>query len=238
MKQLSGNLVAKNVENMKRLSASDLEILSGEMNLDGVIRLNSADFPKLKEVKSLKWSALPNLQDMGFTAGIDKATNIDIQNTGIRSIKGFNFQAISTFFLANNAYITDITMGLGNVTKFLNLADNNKEVKVDLSNLIWAANLTFRSCASVSLGALSTVNGSLGLYKNSLDSFMAPNLTLIGNALAIENNEKLANISFPQLTKIQDNLDIRDNAGLLEVTGFPLLERVGGAFDVYGNMSK
>lgn len=238
IKKLSGNLVATDNANIKRISANDLETLDGEMHLEGLTRLYGVDFPKLKNVDSIKWSALPNLQTIGFTAEVEEAQKVDIQNTGLRSLKGINIEEVETLFIANNGYINEITMQLGNVSDSLTLADNNENVKVELPNLIWATNLTFRFCGSVSVPSLETLNGSLGLYNNGFESFSAPNLTTVGEALAVVANEKLSNISFPLLTKITDNLQIANNSALLEIDGFPALESIGGAFDMSGNMSK
>ncbi|MBO1764856.1 hypothetical protein JQN64_27145, partial [Escherichia coli] len=114
-------------------------------------------------------------------------------------------------FIANNGYIDDISMQLGNVSTSLTLADNNEAVKVQLPNLIWASNLTFRFCASVSVPSLETLNGSLGLYNNGFETFAAPNLTSVGEAVAIVANEKLNNISFPLLTQVKGNIQIANN---------------------------
>jgi hypothetical protein len=222
---------------MKQLSAPDLEQLDGEMHLEGLTDLNTLSFPKLKNIDSIKWGALPNLQDIGFDAEVDSAKTIDIQNTALRSLKGINIEEIDTIFIANNGYIDTITMQLGNVSKSLTLADNNQDVKVELPNLIWASNLTFRFCGSVSVPSLETLNGSLGLYNNGFSSFAAPNLTSIGEALAIVANDNLSNVSFPLLTKITDNIQIANNSKLGEVDGFQSLKSVGGGWDMSGNFT-
>ena len=223
---------------MKRLSADSLETLDGEMTLDGLTRLYAIDFPKLKTIESIKWNALPNLQNIGFTAEVTKADKIDIQNTALRSLKGINIEEVQSIFIANNGYINEISMQLGNVSDSLTFADNNEKLAVTLPNLIWATNLTFRFIGELKMPSLETLNGSLGLYNNGFESFSAPNLTTIGEALAIVANEQVSNISFPLLTKITDNLQIANNTNLTSVNGFPKLESIGGAFDISGNMSK
>jgi hypothetical protein len=237
IKTLKGNLVVKDNSQMKRLSASQLETLDGEMELDGATQLFSVDFPKLKTIDSIKWNALPNLLNLGFTAEVEKADKIDIQNTALRSLKGINIEQVDTIFIANNGFINDIEMQLGNVSDSLTFADNNEDVKVSLPNLIWATNMTFRFCGSVSMPSLETLNGSLGLYNNGFESFSAPNLTSIGQALALVANEKLSNLTFPMLQKINGNLQIANNTKLDKVEGFPALERIGASFDISGNMS-
>ncbi|KAF1358721.1 hypothetical protein EJ07DRAFT_179426 [Lizonia empirigonia] len=237
VKEINGDLIAENNSNMKRLSADSLEKLDGALNLDGLTRLYAVDFPKLKSVQSIKWNALPNLQSIGFTAEVDSADKIDIQNTALRSLQGINIEKAETIYIANNGYINEINMQLGNVSDSLTFADNNEKLAVSLPNLIWATNLTFRFIGSLKMPSLETLNGSLGLYNNGFDSFAAPNLTSIGEALAIVANEQLSNISFPLLTKITDNLQIANNTNLTSVDGFPKLTSIGGAFDISGNMS-
>ena len=238
VKVLNGNLVASKNADIKRIGASELEQLNGDLVLDELTRLNGIDFPKLKKVNTLKWNALPNLQAIGFTATVEEAKSIDIQNTGLRSLQGINIVKAEKLKIANNGYINEITMQLGNVSNALDFSDNNKAVKVDLPNLIWATNLTFRFCGSVSMPSLAKLNGSLGLYNNDFQSFSAPNLTEVGEALAIVGNDQLNNLTFPLLTKITDNLQIANNSQLMSIDGLPVLKSIGGAFDVSGNMSK
>ncbi|EDU47234.1 GPI-anchored cell wall organization protein Ecm33 [Pyrenophora tritici-repentis] len=237
VKKITGDLIATANSNIKQISASDLTELDGQMHLDGLTSLYAINFPKLKTVDSIKWNALPNLQEIGFGAEVTSAKNIDIQNTALRSLKGINIEEVEEVFIANNGYIDTISMQLGNVSKSLTLADNNEAVKVELPNLIWASNLTFRFCGSVSVPSLETLNGSLGLYNNGFESFTAPNLTSVGEAVALVANENLSNVSFPQLTKITDNLQIANNSKLIEVDGFPKLKSIGGAFDMSGNFT-
>jgi hypothetical protein len=237
IKKINGDLVATNNSNMKRISADSLEEVDGSIQFDGLTRLYAVDMPKLKTVETIKWNALPNLQTIGFTAEVTKADNVRIENTALRSLKGINIEKADTIFVANNGYINEINMQLGNVSDSLTFADNNEKLAVTLPNLIWATNLTFRFIGSLEMPSLETLNGSLGLYNNGFDTFSAPNLTSIGEALAIVANEKVSNISFPMLTKITDNLQIANNTNLTAIDGFPLLESIGGAFDISGNMS-
>lgn len=237
VKKITGDLIANDNDQMKQISASDLVTLDGTMNLQGLTSLYALNFPKLKTVDSIKWQALPNLQEIGFTSEVTKADKVDIQNTALRSLKGINIEEADEIFIANNGYIDDISMQLGNVSTSLTLADNNEAVKVQLPNLIWASNLTFRFCGSVSVPSLETLNGSLGLYNNGFETFSAPNLTSVGEAVAVVANEKLNNISFPLLTKVSGNIQIANNSELIEIDGFPKLKSIGGAFDMSGNFT-
>lgn len=237
IKHLAGNLVAPANSDIKRIGASDLVNITGEMNFEGLTALRSVDFPVLKNVSSIKWVSLPVLQNIGFTASVEAAKKIQIENTGVRSLDGINIVMADTIKVAGNPYINKIAMQLGNVSNALDLVDNNKEVEIELTNLIWATNLTFRSVGSISMPSLMKLNGSLGIYNSGLESFAAPNLTEVAKALAIVGNDKMSNLSLPVLQKVSENFQLANNSALDDVE-LPSLESVRGALDLSGNMSK
>lgn len=237
IQKLDGNLIIRNNSAIRAISAADMEEL-GTFELNDVQLLNSVAFPKLKTVDKLTWNALPNLQTLGFTEKITKAAEINIQNTQLQSLEGIDVEQVDTIYIANNRYINEIAMQVGNVSTSVILEANNPDVNVTFPNLIWAFNMTFRNCSSVEVPSLESLNGSLGLYGNAVTSFAAPNLTEVGGALAIVSNTELTNISFPELTIVGDNLQIANNTKLSEITGFPKLKTIDGALDFNGNMTE
>lgn len=238
IKKLDGNLVIRSNANIKRISGAEMEEITGSFTLDDVQTLTNVEFPKLKTVATLMWNALPNLQQLAFASEITKVSEINIQNTELQSLEGINVETVDKVFIANNRYIQDITMQVGNITQSLTLADNNADLNVTFPNLLWAFNMTFRNVSSVTVPSLETLNDSLGLYGNFFESFAAPNLTEVGGALTLVSNTKLTNISFPQLATIGDNLQVANNTELNSVDGFPKVETISGALDLSGNMTK
>lgn len=239
VRKIEGNLVMINNTAVNTLSADSLEEIEGDWVLDGVQGLGQLRFPALSTVENIRWNAFGNnLVSLDFGRQITKASKIDIQNTQLMSLNGINVETIDTLYLANNRYITNISMQLGNVTEGLVLEANNPEVTVSFPNLLWAFNMTFRNCSTIEIPSLQTLNGSLGLYGNVIKSFEAPNLTEIGGALAIVSNTELTNISFPLLKEVKADLQVANNTALHEVESFPELKTIGGAFDFNGNFSK
>jgi len=100
-----------------------------------------------------------------------------------------------------------------------------------------ATNMTFRNCSSVSLPSLANVTQDLGFYGNTMQSFVAPNLTTVGGLIFVDNTQ-LTNISLPQLTSVNQSYQIANNTLLKNVTGFPQLSIVGGALDFNGNFTE
>lgn len=239
IEKITGDLVVKNNSQIPSLSADRLTEIGKAFILDGVQGLNSLSFPSLRTVDTIRWNAFgPNLQSLGFDRQVTKAATVDIQNTQLQSLDGINVETLETLYLANNRYIANISMQLGNVTKGVTLEANNPEVTVEFPNLIWAFNLTFRNCSKISLPSLESLNGSLGLYGNVIEDFIAPNLTKVGAALAIVSNTELTNISFPLLETVNADLQVANNTKLSKVNNFPELKTIGGAFDFNGNFTE
>ena len=232
---ITGDLVANNVSQLTSLSADSLRKIGGAFDLNDCQILSTLNFPQLDEVDSIEWIALAALQGLSFTNMVKKASSVSIRNTQLNSLDGINLAMVDTMDIQNNDYLDDITMQLGNVSTELNIYANGRNVSVILPNLEWAARISIANASTISFPSLASVNGSLGLYSNFFESLQAPNLTDVGGTLAIVSNEKATNISFPQLTTVTGGLSVQNNTELADVSGFPVLETVGGALDMYGN---
>lgn len=234
---LDGNLIVTNNTNLRSISGNQLREITGTFEANDVQNLNSVSFPNLEKVDELLFNALPNLQSLGFTAQVSEATNVRIENTELQSLQGINIETADSIVIVNNRYINDVRMQLGNISTELTLEGNNADVKVAFPNLIWATALTFRDCATVDLPSLETLNSSLTLVGNAFTNFSAPNLTFVGGALAINENPNLAEVSFPLLEEVVDNLELANNTKLNKIESFPELVTIQGALDMNGNIT-
>lgn len=234
MQTITGNLIANNVTQMVSLAAKDLEEIGEMFELEQLTILSTLNFPSLKKVDAIKWTALPALQGLSFTEGVEDVGSLVIDNTQLNSLDGINLQVVDELSVTNNPYLTDITMQLGNVTKSFLLASNGRDLKVELPNLEWANNVTLRNCSEVSIPSLASINGSMGFYNGGFESLAAPNLTNVGGSLSFVSCEAVTNISMPQLTTIGGGFQLANNTALQSIDGFPAMETVGGALDFNG----
>jgi hypothetical protein len=124
------------------------------------------------------------------------------------------------------------------ITGTLNIAANYKNLVITFDNLQSANNMTFRNVSSVSMPSLYQVNGSLGFYSDTFQSFSAPNLTATGGALAFVDSPNLSNISMPKLIEVGAGFLIANNTNLLSIDGFPKLQTIVGALDFAGTFNK
>ena len=226
--------MAKNVNNMGSLSADSLQIIDDSFMLKNIQVLTTMNFPSLTQVDTVDWEGLPQLGGLSFTTGLQQVKSLSIQNTGLYTLEGVQLTEVDQFIVANNNYLTDITMPLGNVSTALSLEANGRNVNVNFPELIWAYNMTFRNCSTVNIQSLATLNGSLGFYSNYFHELSAPNLTTVGAGIAFVSNAQLTNISMPELKQVGGGLQVANNTDLRTIDGFPRLVRVGGAVDFNG----
>jgi hypothetical protein len=238
VQKLDGDLTATNVTQLTSLGADSLVEITGTFKLADVQILASLGFPRLESVDSIVFSGLPNLQELAWTTGVTKAAVVNIQNTEINSLSGINLEAVDTFYIANNRYLNDITLQLESVGNSLTLEANNPGVKVSFPNMIWANNMTFRNCSSISIPSLESINGSMGFYGNDIEEFIGANLTTVGKDLSFVSNTKLTNISLPLLKSVGGGFTVANNTLLEKVDGFPSLAKIVGALDFNGNFSE
>jgi len=234
--QITGDLFIDGAS-ITQLSGSQLSVIGGEFHLNELTRLSTANFPSLVNVGSIYWNALPNLQSLNFAQGVQMLKSLDIENTGLASLQGISLQTAESIFIANNNYLQQISMPLGNVTKGVNIGNNGQNLAVSFPNLKWAYNMTLRGVDSVSTPALQSVNTSLGFYASSFDTYSAPNLTTVGGALSFVSDTQLNNISLPALASIGNALYLVANPELKMIDGFPMLKTIGGALVAIGSFS-
>ncbi|KAG9951399.1 GPI-anchored cell wall organization protein Ecm33, partial [Aureobasidium melanogenum] len=240
VRTITGDLVATNNSLIPSISGDSLQIIGGAFNLNELQILSTLSFPQLSQVDSIQWNALAGLQQLSFTTGVQKASELNIQNTQLQTLDGINLAVVDTVFITNNNYLNDISMQLGNITNSLNIESNGGNVSAIFPNLIWANNMTFRNVSQIALNSLVSVNGSLGFYSNEFSSLQCANLTTVGSNkgdLTIVSNQNLNNVSFPQLKKIGGGFSIQNNTDLMVIDGFPKLATITGAFDLYGDFT-
>lgn len=237
IQRITGSLIADNVTQVTQLSADSLDTIGDSFSLSSLTILSSLNFPRLTNVQTIDWTALPALQGLSFTTGVQQASSVSIQNTQLNTLDGINLQTVDQMTIANNNYLDDISMQLGNVTTSLILEANGRNVSANFPNLEWAFNMTFRNCSTVTIPSLASLNGSMGFYANFFESIAAPNLTTVGGSLSFVSNEDLTNISFPELKTVTGGLQVANNTELKSIDGFPALETVGGALDFSGNFT-
>lgn len=172
---------------------------------------------------------------------MQQASSLSIQNTELSSLNGINLEVADSIYIANNPYLSQIQMQLGNISEAITIEANAQSATggsngtiVELTNLIWAANMTFINVSTVLIPSLETVNGSLGFYGNSMETISAENLTEVQGGITFNTNSVLSNITMPNLETVEGGLIMTRNPELAEIS-FPSLTTIGGALDLNGD---
>jgi hypothetical protein len=225
---------------LTEISSSTIKSIGGTFNLFNVTGLNYLSFDQLTSVSSIIWNIVPNFISVTFPQSISQANSVDIEDTTLKTLDGINLDTVDTFTVINNRYLTSISTQVTNVGSIINIASNGIGLTVDLPNLVWAANATFRNTSSVTIPSLATVNGTLTFDENLFSNLAAPNLTAIGTSsvgsLTLAGNPSLNNFSFPLLKSIAGANNIANNSALTNIS-FPSLTSVGGAIFFTGNFT-
>lgn len=240
--QIKGSLICENAGGLTSLSSTSIGTITGDFTLTNLTLLSTLSMTDLVSVGTIGWTALPALSQLTFPATVSTATSVTISNTFLSTLDGINLDTVETLQIDNNNRLKTFSTQVSNVTSSVNINANGDSLVVTFPNLIWAANMTFRNVSSVSIPSLAVINGSLGFYGNYMTSISAPNLTAVGDtatgsgSLAFVSNDKLANLTIPQLATVGGALQIANNTGLSSIS-FPALTTVGGAIDFFGNFS-
>ncbi|PQE13256.1 GPI-anchored cell wall organization ecm33 protein [Rutstroemia sp. NJR-2017a WRK4] len=240
--EVTGDFIAENAGGLTTIESSSIKTIGGDFTLTNLTTLSTLSFAKLTKVATIGWSALPALPQLTMGGPIGEAASVLITNTFLNTLDGINLDTVNTLNINNNNRLKTFSTQVGTIHDLLNIDSNGKDLDVSFPNLIWAANMTFRNCSSISIPSLATVNGSLGFYENYFKDLSAPNLTTVGNtangqgSLAFVANPSLANITIPGLTKVGGAFQIANNSALEDIS-FAKLATVGGAIDFSGNFS-
>jgi len=238
VQQITGDLTCQNAGQLTEISADQLGTIGGRFYLNNLTILSTLAFSSLNNVNEIYWVGLPALQGLNFPQGVSQAANVLISNTQLNNLDGIQLETVGNIDIDNNPYLTEVNVNqISTITGSLTIAANYKNLAITFDNLQQANNMTFRNVSSVTMPSLSQVNGSLGFYSDTFQSFTAPNLTSTGGALAFVDSPDLSNISMPKLTTIGGGFLIANNTNLQTINGFPKLQTIVGALDWAGTFN-
>lgn len=238
--QVKGDFVAEHNGALTGLSSSTLNTITGAFKLSNLTGLSNLAFTSLDTVGSISWVALTALDTLTFgTPGITKANSVVISDTFLSTLDGIDVTSVTDLDINNNHRLTKWDSPLANLSSTMNFLANGADMTVSFNKLVWAAEMSINNITEFNVPALQTVNGSAAFGSNQFTSFSAPNLTSTKTGdISFVGNNKLQNITFPQLTTVGGALLIANNTALTTVNGFNKLKTIGGAIKLRGNFSE
>ncbi|CAJ0752263.1 5362_t:CDS:2 [Entrophospora sp. SA101] len=258
-KVFTGTIAISNVDDISDLIFNRLEHLEGTLdindnrllrhvsfpNLTSVTRIGIAnqttltkiEFPFLKQADALTFRQLA--ADVTFDSGLEFINNIEISDTNIHELNGFNPKNVITISINNNPFLRELKLdSLLKVDSLYVASNRNDGFSFEAQNLQTVKDLVIENVASLSLPSLVSSNSNIALSNNNFSKLSIPKLDSISGTFAIKSNPELKKLDFPELKNMGGALIISENPKLLTIDGFPKLKRINGVMDVTGSFSE
>lgn len=235
----NGGLYAANNNILPSLTGNTLTTIDDAFTLNNVTSLNAIVFPMLTSVGSLNWQALASLYSVTLTSGISTANSVQIIDTQLSDLTGFNLDTINTLTISNNRQLSDVNLNLKSITGevVISNSQNGDMPTVEFESLQYAVNISLYGVSSFEVPELKVVNNTFGVYSSSLSSLLLPNLTTVGGFF-INDSPQLANLSVPKLDLVTGAISLIDDTGLNGTIAFPALTAVRGAVAIDGAFTR
>lgn len=237
MERLDGDLEL-NIGNASRIDlwAQDLRWIGGELIFNSPQGENST---RLGLSNLVSVASLRSFRDPAIRFILDSLTNLGslwIQDYGPSIIENLEVASIGGVHIVNNSRLEDVHMMVRNITDEL-IIERGGPATIRLPELQSARNMTIGDCSDIQLHSLEDIDGSLGLYRNSMSSF-GSNATRVNGDLVLQGNWDLRNITLPDLQIVNGDFIVSGNTNLTSLGIFHRLERVVGNVEIDGPISE
>ncbi|ORX44450.1 hypothetical protein DM01DRAFT_1398816 [Hesseltinella vesiculosa] len=237
IEEIGGNLIVMSNPGLVTFSAPQLTKVTGEIKIANQTSLGKLQLPSLVEAKSLTLAVLPVLENLDFPKGLKKVQEMNIQDIRATSITGFKAEAMDSFMLISNNYLSQFDFStVKSVSGTLEVASNGVSLDFQAKKLASVKRAAFHNLKSVSLPALSKVDGDIIFKNNEFTSLALDSLSSVNGTVQLVSNEKLKEVSFKKLARIGGAFSVGNNTELTTLDGFPMLEAVEGSMDLAGNI--
>lgn len=220
---------------LSTLNFPSLTTIGGDLSLKILHNLSTVTIPSLTSVGALEFDELPNLKTVNFSAGLQHITGYQdpqvegstypyflIINTSLTSISGLAFPT-AELQITNNLDLQDVTIPVETVNCGPDVIGVditvNPVLNLNLPNLkiINCTSSTF-DISTLSIPALTTINGSLEIRPFYGTLFSAPSLISVSQGFDIEEG-RLTNISLPALQTVGEFFFVNSNPAVLVENG-------------------
>lgn len=238
LEEIGGNLIITNATRLTGISSSSLTSIGKKLQLQDLTSVLSLRLSALENITDIEIINLPILRELAFgSSGVTQAEKIVISNTRLSDLSNLKLNTVKSFSINNNGQLKTFESDVVDIETEFIVEANGKDMEITLKKLKNAGELQLSNIKKFDAPALKEV-GAIKLQTNEeIQDFKSPNLTTVADSVTIIDNKKLANVSFPQLTKIGD-MTIQNNTAMDEIAGFPKLQFVTSAIKLYGDFEK
>lgn len=230
---ITGDLSIAYGSDIGSLSASDLVTIGETLSISNNDLLTSLNLPSLRNVDTIDINGAPNLTEFKSPDGISNATYVQIIETGLGDIGWVKAINLSRLEVEQNPVLSDISLPVVNGLGSFTFARNGPALKLSLSSLKAAYNLTFSHVQEIDLTSLESVTYSVGFIANDLNTLSIEKLSKLDD-LMVWNNTALSQLDLRSLTNVSGDIVTNGNSAL-EVLSLPNLARVRGDIALNGS---
>lgn len=216
-----------------RVEAPKLRSISSTFMMEKLTSLALVHMPSLASVVNLEWRVLPILGSVNF-GHIDGLESIIIADTSLVGVSGFSSEKLNCLDINNNRFMESITSDVQIISEHLHIAANADNVVVDFPNLVQTRNISIHNVATLNVGKLQEVKGSINIIGNYFTNLKIPKLSAVEGTLSIAKNENLEKVDLSSLREVGGGLLLVRNSLLTRIDFFPNLSVVGGALHLVG----
>jgi len=201
--QIKGNLIINNATGLISIQSNTINSIGGRFELKELNSLNTITMDSLRNVNELEMEKLTSLRELTFgSEGVTKASKVRITDTFLNTLSGFMLSTVESLQIDNNGRLARFDSDLVNITDTLIINNNGRGMEISMDKLESASEIQIANVKSFSVSALETVDASLKLDEcDNMESFAAPNLTKITDALAFINNRSSLTFLCPCLRR-------------------------------------
>ncbi|KAG0679113.1 hypothetical protein C6P41_004155 [Kluyveromyces marxianus] len=237
LKSIKGNFVLEENNMVNSIQGGSLEKIGGTFKLFDLTSLSAVSFPQLRDLNVVHWRIVPILSSVTMDSRLQSIKSLIISDSSLTTLRGFdNIIKLETFIVNNNRYLESISTKIKYISKQLSVSANAEDLDLDMSDLIWANNVTVRDANEINLGSLQYVNQSLEFIENKVEELELSELKTVGGTLGIIDNKKLRKTNFNNVSQISGGLMIANNDALTKIDFFSNLKLIGGAIQFKGNI--
>ncbi|GAB5591779.1 protoplasts-secreted [Umbelopsis nana] len=235
IQEIRGDLKFTDINSVTKISMPELKSVSGNLAFESVRDVHAISMPKLTAAGNFVLSVAPALTSVDFPAGLSQANAITISDTTATEVRGIGITKAASVVVDNNHYLKNINLSsITEVTNSIHIAANAPGFAVDLGKLQNLKSGDFRNIEAISLSSLSKVDGDLTFISNTFTGLELPKLGTVAKTITVAASSNLNKLAMPELTFVGGALSIADNQALTQIDSFGKLNEVDGTVDITG----
>ena len=230
---ITGNLTAIGATGLTGLVADELTRIGGSLWLEDLVLLSELSFATLAEADTVHLEGLSALQELGSMNGLSRANEVLITDTALTNTNGLGLMAASVIKMYNNFNLETAHFDLlNNLTSYLYMGWNGKDIDISLPKLVTTGSLTLENASHLFIPLLEEVDYLLACSDCHMKNFSALNLKRAGNISFVGSDAEV--LTLPSLENVSQNILITNNSNLNTIS-FDGLKTVEGDMELTGS---